>query len=45
MTARIGVVTFPGTLDDVDAARAARQVGAGWSACGMPTPTLRVSTP
>ncbi|NKE29106.1 phosphoribosylformylglycinamidine synthase subunit PurQ, partial [Mycobacterium tuberculosis] len=26
MTARIGVVTFPGTLDDVDAARAARQV-------------------
>ncbi|MEQ0647124.1 phosphoribosylformylglycinamidine synthase subunit PurQ, partial [Mycobacterium tuberculosis] len=23
MTARIGVVTFPGTLDDVDAARAA----------------------
>lgn len=28
MTARIGVVTFPGTLDDVDAARAARQVGA-----------------
>ncbi|CKM86647.1 phosphoribosylformylglycinamidine synthase [Mycobacterium tuberculosis] len=28
MTARIGVVTFPGTLDDVDAARAARQGGA-----------------
>lgn len=28
MTARIGVVTFPGTLDDVDAARAARQVSA-----------------
>lgn len=28
MTARIGVVTFPGTLDDVDAARAARQVRA-----------------
>lgn len=28
MTARIGVITFPGTLDDVDAARAARQVGA-----------------
>lgn len=28
MTARIGVVTFPGTLDDVDAARAARRVGA-----------------
>ncbi|MTD16078.1 phosphoribosylformylglycinamidine synthase subunit PurQ [Nakamurella sp. YIM 132087] len=24
MTARIGVITFPGTLDDVDAARAAR---------------------
>ena len=28
MTARVGVVTFPGTLDDVDAARAARAVGA-----------------
>lgn len=28
MTARIGVITFPGTLDDVDAARAARYVGA-----------------
>ncbi|BBX63567.1 phosphoribosylformylglycinamidine synthase subunit PurQ [Mycobacterium saskatchewanense] len=28
MTARIGVITFPGTLDDVDAARAARRVGA-----------------
>ncbi|MEE6175167.1 phosphoribosylformylglycinamidine synthase subunit PurQ [Mycobacterium sp. 050134] len=28
MSARIGVITFPGTLDDVDAARAARRVGA-----------------
>jgi phosphoribosylformylglycinamidine synthase subunit PurQ / glutaminase len=28
VTARIGVITFPGTLDDVDAARAARHVGA-----------------
>lgn len=28
MPARIGVITFPGTLDDVDAARAARLVGA-----------------
>jgi phosphoribosylformylglycinamidine synthase I len=28
MTARVGVITFPGTLDDVDAARAARAVGA-----------------
>ncbi|MFV0493746.1 phosphoribosylformylglycinamidine synthase subunit PurQ [Mycobacterium sp.] len=28
MTARIGVITFPGSLDDIDAARAARQVGA-----------------
>ena len=28
MTARVGVITFPGTLDDVDAARAARSVGA-----------------
>ena len=26
--ARIGVITFPGTLDDADAARAARRVGA-----------------
>ena len=31
MTARIGVVTFPGTLDDVDAARAVRYAG------GVPT--------
>src|SRR5699024_4892613 len=29
VTARIGVVTFPGTLDDVDAARAVRPAGAG----------------
>jgi phosphoribosylformylglycinamidine synthase I len=28
VTARIGIITFPGTLDDVDAARAARMVGA-----------------
>ena len=28
MTAKVGVVTFPGTLDDVDAARAVRAVGA-----------------
>ena len=28
MTARIGVITFPGTLDDVDAARAVRCAGA-----------------
>jgi phosphoribosylformylglycinamidine synthase subunit PurQ / glutaminase len=28
VTARVGVITFPGTLDDVDAARAARRVGA-----------------
>lgn len=28
MTARIGIITFPGTLDDSDAARAARRVGA-----------------
>jgi phosphoribosylformylglycinamidine synthase subunit PurQ / glutaminase len=28
VTARIGVITFPGKLDDVDAARAARAVGA-----------------
>jgi phosphoribosylformylglycinamidine synthase len=28
VTTRVGVITFPGTLDDVDAARAARMVGA-----------------
>ncbi|MDN6258832.1 MAG: phosphoribosylformylglycinamidine synthase subunit PurQ, partial [Corynebacterium sp.] len=28
MSARIGVITFPGTLDDVDAARAVRIAGA-----------------
>ncbi|MGH3775817.1 MAG: phosphoribosylformylglycinamidine synthase subunit PurQ [Pseudonocardiaceae bacterium] len=28
MTSRIGVITFPGTLDDVDAARAVRRAGA-----------------
>jgi phosphoribosylformylglycinamidine synthase subunit PurQ / glutaminase len=28
MSARVGVITFPGTLDDVDAARAARAAGA-----------------
>jgi len=28
VTARIGVITFPGTLDDVDAARAVRYAGA-----------------
>lgn len=28
MTVRVGVITFPGTLDDVDAARAARLAGA-----------------
>ena len=28
MNARVGVITFPGTLDDVDAARAVRLAGA-----------------
>lgn len=28
MSARVGIITFPGTLDDVDAARAARLAGA-----------------
>ena len=28
MSARIGIITFPGTLDDVDAARAVRRAGA-----------------
>jgi len=27
VSARIGVITFPGTLDDVDAARAVRYAG------------------
>ena len=27
MTARVGVVTFPGSLDDRDAARAVRRAG------------------
>mgnify|MGYP000169713727 CR=1 FL=1 len=27
MTTKVGVITFPGTLDDVDAARAVRAVG------------------
>ena len=34
MSARIGVITFPGTLDDVDAARAVRLVGAESVALG-----------
>jgi phosphoribosylformylglycinamidine synthase len=29
VSTRIGVITFPGTLDDVDAARAVRRAGAG----------------
>jgi phosphoribosylformylglycinamidine synthase I len=28
VTARVGIITFPGSLDDIDAARAARLVGA-----------------
>ncbi|MEV8224212.1 phosphoribosylformylglycinamidine synthase subunit PurQ, partial [Dietzia maris] len=28
MTARIGVITFPGTLDDIDASRAVTRAGA-----------------
>ena len=28
MSARVGVITFPGTLDDIDAARAVRLAGA-----------------
>ena len=28
MSARVGIITFPGTLDDIDAARAARLAGA-----------------
>ncbi len=40
VTARIGVITFPGTLDDVDATRAVRLAGAEpvelWHADGRP---------
>ncbi len=39
MTARIGVITFPGTLDDVDAARAVRLAGADPCPCGTATRT------
>ncbi|MGB7358857.1 MAG: phosphoribosylformylglycinamidine synthase subunit PurQ, partial [Mycobacterium sp.] len=28
MSARVGVITFPGTLDDIDASRAVRLAGA-----------------
>ena len=31
MTARIGVITFPGTLDDVDASRAVRYHRMAWT--------------
>ena len=37
--ARIGVVTFPGTLDDRDAARAVRLAGGQPVASGMPSRT------
>ena len=37
MSARVGVITFPGTLDDVDAARAVRAAGA--EAVSLCTPT------
>jgi len=39
MTARIGVITFPGTLDDVDAARAVGSPAPSPSRCGTATPT------
>ena len=41
MTARVGIITFPGTLDDVDAARAARRSAPRWSIYGMRTPTSK----
>lgn len=41
MTARIGVVTFPGSLDDGDAARAARIAGAEPVRLWHAEPTLR----
>ena len=46
MTARIGVVTFPGSLDDRDALRAVRLSGArGRTPCGTATATCTASTP
>ena len=41
---RIGVITFPGTLDDGDAARAVRLAGGRPSRCGTPTTTCAAST-
>ena len=37
MTARVGIVTFPGSLDDRDAARAVTGPAARRSRSGMPT--------
>ena len=45
MTARIGVVTFPGSLDDRDALRAVRLAGAEPVASGTATATCTGSTP
>ncbi len=41
---RIGVITFPGTLDDGDAARAVRLAGGRTWRCGTPTTTCGAST-
>lgn len=38
MTARIGIITFPGTLDDVDAPGRPAASARSRSTCGTPTP-------
>ena len=42
---RIGVVTFPGTLDDRDAARAVRLAGGSRRTVARATPTCTAWTP
>ena len=44
MPARIGVVTFPGSLDDIDALRAIRLSGASRYPSGMPATRSTAST-
>ena len=42
---KVGVVTFPGSLDDVDAQRAVASAATRPSRCGTATTTSRASTP
>ena len=44
MTARVGIVTFPGSLDDRDAARAVTRPAGRRSRSGMPTAGLAAWT-